>query len=297
MEEFATAGEAALSSVAALRTPAAAAASAVGRPRGVVGQLVSIARYEGARGLYRGLAAACLLQVSVTGTRFATYGMGKQLLADSSDGGGSDASRPSASSSYLRNTALGLVAGVCGAICGCPFFALKTSMQAQSDVAALQAGFQHGYTSLRSAFVSIYRESGGLRGYFRGVDAFVLRVGMWSAGQLSTYDAFKHSLLSAGFADSTPTHLIASAATSVVACMLMTPFDFVAARMMNQPSNPDGRPMFYKSLPDCFAKSVRNEGILSLYKGGLANALRMGPYNILIFVFYEQLKMLKASFS
>jgi len=35
---------------------------------------------------------------------------------------------------------------------------------------------------------------------------------------------------------------------------------------------------------------VRTEGVLALYKGFIPNWLRLGPWNIIFFMTYEQLK-------
>lgn len=46
----------------------------------------------------------------------------------------------------------------------------------------------------------------------------------------------------------------------------------------------------YKGSIDCGIQTVRNEGFRALYKGFIPAWLRMGPWNIIFFITYEQLK-------
>lgn len=83
---------------------------------------------------------------------------------------------------------------------------------------------------------------------------------------------------------------------------------------MNQPVGPDGRGLRYASTLDCLGKSVRAEGVLSLWKGPAAaaapaaaavgaltsalspgfwpNYCRLGPHVVITFVVLEQLRAL-----
>lgn len=46
----------------------------------------------------------------------------------------------------------------------------------------------------------------------------------------------------------------------------------------------------YNGSIDCAVQTVRNEGFRALYKGFIPTYLRMGPWNIIFFITYEQLK-------
>ena len=48
----------------------------------------------------------------------------------------------------------------------------------------------------------------------------------------------------------------------------------------------------YKSTWECGLATVRTEGFSALYKGFLASFMRMGPWNIIFFLVYEQLKQI-----
>jgi hypothetical protein len=61
-------------------------------------------------------------------------------------------------------------------------------------------------------------------------------------------------------------HLSAALAAGFAATVASSPFDVIKSRIMNQPVDAGGQGILYKGLLDCAAKSVRAEGLLSLYK-------------------------------
>lgn len=56
------------------------------------------------------------------------------------------------------------------------------------------------------------------------------------------------------------------------------------------PNQPGVR--LYKGSIDCGIQTVRNEGFAALYKGFIPTWFRMGPWNIIFFITYEQLKQM-----
>ena len=158
-------------------------------------------------------------------------------------------------------------------------------------------GTQHPPQGLVRAFVSIGKEE-GWRGYFRGIDAFVPRVMFYGAAQLATYDAVKarltrwesgpRILVQNGFVQ----HAFCGFVAAVCSVTVIQPFDFIAVRMQNQNVDPvTKRGLLYSSPWDCFKKTIRHEGgVLALFKGYPANAIRFGPYTVLIFVFVERFR-------
>lgn len=85
--------------------------------------------------------------------------------------------------------------------------------------------------------------------------------------------------------------------------MASTPLDVVRTRLMNQrklkpsPAHVNNgaavyTPRVYTSALDCMVQTVKLEGPLALYKGFIPTWLRLGPWNIIFFVTFEQLKKL-----
>lgn len=259
----------------------AASSSSSRRYASVLRSIYTIGQKEGLRGLYRGLSAAACLQVSVTGVRFGVYDVAKRRLGSS---------HTATAPNHLANFLTAMLSGAIGACVGSPFFRLKTQMQTLSSVKELQVGYQNKQTGLVGAARQIISVE-GVAGLYRGVDAMVMRVSMYSAVQLSVYDGVKDVLTRRSSLEGVALHAASSTITAVFAVTAMQPFDFVAARCMNQPSHPTtGRPLYYAGPADCFRQTVRTEGVLGLFKGGSANFMRMCPYTVLCFVFIEQLR-------
>lgn len=49
-------------------------------------------------------------------------------------------------------------------------------------------------------------------------------------------------------------------------------------------------PAIYSSSLDCLLQTVRTEGVTALYKGFIPTWVRLGPWNIIFFMTYEQMK-------
>lgn len=120
----------------------------------------------------------------------------------------------------------------------------------------------------------------------------VLRTCVGSSVQLSTfsktkdflvgYEIFGESIFLTAFCSS----LLSGFYTSLA----MNPFDTIATRIFNQGHGPDGRGLLYKNLLDCFLKTIRVEGFMSLYKGWLSNYMRLGPHTVLNLTFWDLFK-------
>ncbi len=238
--------------------------------------LAHIAKNEGLPGLYRGLPPAILFQVVGNASRFGIYHYGRTLVGTSDN-------------SYLTNVGLALTSGALTGMIACPFFVLKTQVQVQTSVAELATGHQHAHSGTIVGATRHILATEGIRGLYRGVDAFTLRCLALVGAQMPSYDAAKHVLGTRVGLDGTYLHLASSFLAAGAACLCMQPFDLVSARLMNQPA---GEKRLYCSPMDCFTKTLRAEGPAGLYKGVLANYMRMGPQYVLTFVFFERLKPL-----
>lgn len=53
-----------------------------------------------------------------------------------------------------------------------------------------------------------------------------------------------------------------------------------------------GKGFLYSNFFDCFAKTLRIEGVRGLYKGFVPNYWRLAPHTILNLTFWEQFKKL-----
>lgn len=79
--------------------------------------------------------------------------------------------------------------------------------------------------------------------------------------------------------------LSATSAGFFMTCTV-SPFDMVRTRLMNQPADAK----IYNNAIDCFVKIIKNEGVLTLWRGFLPIWSRFAPTTTLQLVIFEQLR-------
>ncbi|XP_021570163.1 kidney mitochondrial carrier protein 1 isoform X1 [Carlito syrichta] len=273
------------------------------RYRGMLHALVRIGREEGLRALYSGIAPAMLRQASYGTIKIGTYQSLKRLFVERPE----DETLP-------VNVICGILSGVISSAIANPTDVLKIRMQAQSN--ALQGG-------MIGNFINIYQQEGtrGLwkvsweneytpltlwlipvisalweeeaRGLPEGVSLTAQRAAIVVGVELPVYDITKkHLILSGLMGDTVYTHFLSSFTCGLAGALASNPVDVVRTRMMNQRVLRDGRCSGYTGTLDCLLQTWKNEGFFALYKGFWPNWLRLGPWNIIFFVTYEQLKKL-----
>lgn len=250
--------------------------------RGLWPAIRNIVRSEGVTGLQKGLSSALAFQFVMNSTRLGLFETVDTLNWTRSTG--------STSHSPVLCVFWGGVAGVAGSAIGCPFYMVKTQIQAQS-YGRYAVGFQHGHSGTVDALKKAYHAS-GVRGLWKGVEGIVPRTAVGSAIQLSTfthckdffkqYETFQHSVFL--------TALASSMVSGFFLVVGMTPFDVVATRLFNQGVDKNGKGLLYKNIFDCFIKTFKVEGMRGLYKGFVANYWRAAPHTVLNLTFWDQFK-------
>ncbi|CAK1603637.1 unnamed protein product [Parnassius mnemosyne] len=243
------------------------------RYTGMVDCFVKTSKQEGIKALYCGIWPAVLRQATYGTIKFGTYySLKKVLAARRADGGSKE--------HLATNTFCAAFAGGFSSAIANPTDVLKVRMQVGDEK-----------RNLVRCFAEIYRVE-GVRGLWRGVGPTSQRAALIAAVELPAYDACKRALLPA-LGDAPLNHLASSLLASLGSAVASTPLDVIRTRLMNQrklkdTTEPTQR--IYKGTIDCFMQTVRNEGFLALYKGFVPTWLRMGPWNIIFFITYEQLK-------
>jgi Mitochondrial carrier protein len=176
-----------------------------------------VVRHEGLGGLYKGMSASALREMTFSGTRFAVYEPLRRLL------GGSDSAKET---SHWHRILAGLASGAISATIWNPTDVLKVRLQADVDGTR--------YRSLRHAVATIFKMEGVRRGFYLGASTTTLRAGMLTGAQISTYDITKRTLLERGFPDDLRTHLLASMVSGVMTALVTNPIDIVRTRIMNE---------------------------------------------------------------
>lgn len=174
---------------------------------------------EGIAGLYRGISASILRQLTYSTARFATYENIKYMAEE----GGNKAT-------HGELVEIAAFSGLVGSIVGNPADILNVRMQ---NDAALAPALRRNYGNAIRGFVTIVREEGWGPSIFRGMVPNIGRGVLMTAGQLAGYDVFKMEILGrTDMHDGTATHIAASTLAGLVATTLCNPFDVLKTRIM-----------------------------------------------------------------
>ncbi|TLD32977.1 hypothetical protein PspLS_00506 [Pyricularia sp. CBS 133598] len=232
-----------------------------------------IVRNEGLGGIYRGISCAYVYQILLNGCRLGFYEPMRQTLTGFIY---NDKNQQSLGINIL----CGASSGIIGAAAGSPFFLVKTRLQSYSPF--LPVGTQHEYKNALDGMRQIYGAEGA-KGMYRGVGAAMIRTGFGSSVQLPTYFFAKRRLVRhLGMEEGPALHLASSTVSGFVVCCVMHPPDTIMSRMYNQTGN------LYSGVLDCFAKTVKTEGVFAIYKGFLPHLARILPHTILTLSLAEQ---------
>jgi len=145
------------------------------------------------------------------------------------------------------------------------------------------------YTGLFDAFAKI-KAAEGMGGFYAGCWPAIQRAALVNLGELTTYDTAKKFFLPLT-GDNLLCHLSSAICSGFVASLCSTPADVAKSRIMAQAALPDGT-MPYAGTLDCWRKVVANEGPMALYKGFVPGWLRLGPWQLVFWCTYEQLRIL-----
>lgn len=218
-----------------------------------IGQTVSaVMSEEGVAAFWKGIAFAYGRELSYTSIKLGAYAPVRDML-----GAGGDAPF------YMKFLA-GAITGGTGSVVGNPFDVMKTLAQTNSGKSV----------PLMSLVGDMYREQ-GVAGFYRGVEVNVMRACVLNATKMGCYDVTKGFVVEkTGWARK---DVRTSFSAAFVAGFFMTctvaPWDMIRTKLMNQPTDKK----IYNGFTDCFLKTVRNDGVLSLWRGFIPIWARFAP--------------------
>lgn len=231
---------------------------------------VKIYRNDGITGLYNGLSASLLRQLTYSTTRFGMYETLKKQLPD--DKGPIP---------FYQKVFLAGVSGGCGGFVGTPGDMVNVRMQ--NDM-KLPPESRRNYKHALDGLFRVAKEEGATK-LFNGATMATARAVVMTIGQLAFYDQFKQwLLLTSVFHDNIGTHFTASLLAAAVATTITQPLDVMKTRMMN------AKPGEFKGIMDCGVYTAKL-GVAGFFKGYIPAFVRLAPHTILMFVFFEQLRM------
>ncbi|KAL0892931.1 hypothetical protein ABMA27_014603 [Loxostege sticticalis] len=245
---------------------------------GMIKTAMGIARQEGVLKLWTGLMPMFQRHAIYSGCRLIFYEQFREMLKD-------DKGKVSLASASIG----GLAAGSLAQLIASPTDLVKVQMQAEGR--RVLQGRQPRFNNCRQAYAVLYKEA-GIWGFWRGAIPNVQRAALVNMGDLAAYDYSKQFLIREfGMADNALVHAAAAFTAGFVAAVMGTPADVLKTRLMNQPVGPDGRGKLYRGMIDCLQQSVKNEGVMSLYRGFLPLWMRLGPWALINWVAFENIML------
>eukprot|EP00386_Alphamonas_edax_P007922 GDKI01026182.1.p1 GENE.GDKI01026182.1~~GDKI01026182.1.p1 ORF type:complete len:295 (-),score=105.35 GDKI01026182.1:228-1112(-) len=238
---------------------------------GFVGTLSQIVREEGIRAPWKGITAGFQRQLVYGTLRIAWY----EPIRDFYCGKENAANPP-----LLGKIAAGLTSGGLAMLIANPTDLVKIRLQADARRAP---GVPPRYKGSLDAYVQIAKTE-GIKGLWTGVGPNIVRNSVINAAEMAAYDQIKQVFVkNKVMEEGLPLHFTAGLGAGFFATVVGSPVDVMKTRIMN------AKPGQYSSALDCF-KQTAKEGPMAFYKGFAANFMRIGSFNVAVFVFFEQLK-------
>ncbi|GKZ78358.1 mitochondrial dicarboxylate transporter [Aspergillus niger] len=245
-----------------------------GAPSTMVGTFVHVFKNDGFFGLYSGLSAAILRQLTYSTTRFGIYEELKNHFTS-----------PDSPPGLFTLIGMASASGFIGGMAGNPADVLNVRMQ--SD-AALPPAQRRNYRNAIHGLVTMTRTEGPAS-LFRGVWPNSTRAVLMTTSQLASYDTFKRLCLeNLGMSDNMGTHFTASFMAGFVATTVCSPVDVIKTRVMTA-SPAEGRS---QSIVGLLRDITRKEGLAWAFRGWVPSFIRLGPHTIATFIFLEEHKKL-----
>ncbi|CAL1571092.1 unnamed protein product [Knipowitschia caucasica] len=241
------------------------------RYRGVFGTIFTMWKTEGPRSLYSGLVAGLHRQMTFASVRIGLYDSMKQFY-----------SRGSGDVGIGTRILAGSTTGAMAVAFAQPTDVVKVRFQAQMRLP--ESGAVKRYDSTISAYRTIARNE-GIRGLWKGCVPNITRNAIVNCSELVTYDIIKGLILKHKImTDNLPCHFTAAFAAGFCTTIVASPVDVVKTRYMNSV------PGQYSGAINCTFTMLVKEGPTAFYKGFVPSFLRLGSWNIVMFVSYEQIK-------
>ncbi|XP_059819921.1 mitochondrial uncoupling protein 2-like [Hypanus sabinus] len=246
-----------------------AAETSTFRYRGVFGTMATMVRNEGPRSLYSGLVAGLQRQMSFASVRIGLYDSVKQFYTKGSEHVG-----------IGSRLLAGCTTGAMAVAFAQPTDVVKVRFQAQASI----SGPNRRYNGTIEAYKTIAKEE-GIRGLWKGTLPNIARNAIVNCTELVTYDLIKDLLIKKGLlTDNLPCHFSSAIGAGFCTTLIASPVDVVKTRYMNS------APGQYNSALNCAVTMFTKEGFTAFYKGFMPSFLRLGSWNIVMFITYEQLK-------
>ncbi len=183
-----------------------------------------------------------------------------------------------------EKAAASLAAGAISAFLANPFDLALIRFQADG---ALPAAERRNYKNVFNA-VSRISSSEGFTSLWKGASPTIVRAMALNLGMLAPYEECKQRL-KPYWGTGYKTCIASSFVAGFLAAFMCLPFDNVKTKMQKMKRGTDGK-LPYSGFFDCFAKSIKGEGLSKLWIGFPVFYVRIGGHAMLTLLISDSLK-------
>lgn len=235
--------------------------------QGFLRSFINLYKEQGLKAFWRGNGIACLRLFPFNAIEFACFNKLKPYFSD-----------PHGHLSPARTLAAGSVAGVIATILTYPTDMIKTRLTIQ------HSGGEAKYKGVLDCFRVVMKEEGFLA-FFKGMSTSIIGVIPFAGGTFMAYE-FLEKMWGKPKEKLTPwENFVNGCLAAAFAQTFSFPFDTIRKKLQAQGKS-KGAPQF-TGMIDCFAKTIKKDGVLGLWRGTAANLAKVAPYAGITFAVYE----------
>lgn len=240
---------------------------------------------NGLKSFWRGIGPAIMRESTYTSLRLGLYGPIKKIFNVNSE------------SNFIFKFMSGSLSGLIGSIAGNPFDVLKTKMIGSLNhkilsTQSIQSTESIQLTQSTKSLVKEIYQHDGLKGFYKGVSANIMRACVLNGTKMACYDQIKEEIIKLNIIKNNLLIQFMSAfSAGFFMSITVTPFDMVRTKLMNQPIDQK----IYNGFIDCVCKITKQNGPMALYTGFIPIWARFAPTTTLQLVIFDQLKPLFSS--
>jgi solute carrier family 25 oxoglutarate transporter 11 len=186
----------------------------------------------------------------------------------------------------MQNFLIGGVSGMVATTVIQPIDFIKVQIQVRSEMGSKEL---NPFTITKS----IYKETGKISTFYKGLDSALLRQILYTSTRVGLFYNIKDYIVKKkGKQPSLFENACASVFAGALGSIVGNPADLALVRMQSENNLPVNERRNYKNVVDALLRTVKEEGILTLWRGSFPTVIRAMVINFSLLVPFEETKKL-----
>lgn len=184
----------------------------------------------------------------------------------------------------MQNFLIGGASGMFATIIIQPIDFIKVQIQVRSEM---------GQKNLNPFSITkqIRQETGTYATFYRGLDSALLRQAVYTSTRLGLFYSIKDMIIKKTGKEPTMfSNVLMSLFAGAVGAFVGNPADLALVRMQSDNNLPEAERRNYKNVFDALSRTVKEEGIFTLWRGSLPTVVRAMAMNFSLLVPFEETK-------